>query len=167
MIAGRREEAALAQDTGAQILWYLLGTDRIALIFHWVKEEQDCGYAGGWGHRPTKCVLMMPSAPAEEAERQWRKQQQLAAERAVQQASAVVAAAAKQAAAESKFEEEAEITRQLLIDIEVVFAGQKAYYYELLRMLPPALIPKLVDDEATNKDEAGPAGGTPPLAGFV
>ena len=34
-----------------------------------------------------------------------------------------------------------------LLGIEPIFAGRKAYYFELLRMLPPALVPKLAPAE--------------------
>jgi hypothetical protein len=69
------------------------------------------------------------------------------------------AAKAKEAAEASKFEEEAAITRQLLLDVEPAFAGQRAYYFEFLRMLPPSLVPKLADDEAAEKEKTGSEGG--------
>ena len=41
-------------------------------------------------------------------------------------------------------------------DIEPAFVGRKAYYYELLRMLPPTLIPKPAAEEGSaDKDEGG------------
>ena len=73
------------------------------------------------------------------------------------------AAKAKEAAEASKFEEEAAITRQLLMDVEPAFNGRKAYYFEFLRMLPPQLVPKLAEDEAAEKDQPGSKGGAYPL----
>eukprot|EP01045_Picozoa_sp_COSAG04_P025650 COSAG04_NODE_3404_length_2847_cov_1.460699_3_plen_89_part_00 len=54
-------------------------------------------------------------------------------------------------------------------DIEPAFVGRKAYYYELLRMLPPTLIPKPAAEEGSaDKDEGGGGAdggsGAPPLS---